>query len=405
MDDWDRFENREYTDTAEPPHKKPREKRDPKYVTTKSFVIALIVCIIVSAAVGAGAYALAISHFGGTSIDKSVTMTNYNLAKATGSELSIQEIIAKNENSVVAIETESVSTDSWLGQYVTQGAGSGVIYSEDGYILTNNHVISGASSIKVTLHDGTECDASLVAADSQTDVAVIKIDKKGLTPVTFSDMSALGVGDLAVAIGNPLGTLSGTATEGIISALEREITIDGKSMSLIQTSASINPGNSGGGLFDQYGNLIGIVVAKSSGSDVEGLGFAIPADNVAKVAKSLIENGYVADRPAAGITIVDLTDSNKAMQYGVSLTGVYIQDVTGSNAKKAGLQKGDLVYYINDVKVTDSAVLLKEIQKHKIGDTVTFTVVRDGDILKYDVKLQAAANTNASSGTKQNANN
>ncbi len=405
MDDWDRFENREYTDTAEPPHKKPREKRDPKYVTTKSFVIALIVCIIVSAAVGAGAYALAISHFGGTSIDKSVTTTNYNLAKATGSELSIQEIIAKNENSVVAIETESVSTDSWLGQYVTQGAGSGVIYSEDGYILTNNHVISGASSIKVTLHDGTECDASLVAADSQTDVAVIKIDKKGLTPVTFSDMSALGVGDLAVAIGNPLGTLSGTATEGIISALEREITIDGKSMSLIQTSASINPGNSGGGLFDQYGNLIGIVVAKSSGSDVEGLGFAIPADNVAKVAKSLIENGYVADRPAAGITIVDLTDSNKAMQYGVSLTGVYIQYVTGSNAKKAGLQKGDLVYYINDVKVTDSAVLLKEIQKHKIGDTVTFTVVRDGDILKYDVKLQAAANTNASSGTKQNANN
>lgn len=405
MDDWDRFENREYTDTAEPPHKKPREKRDPKYVTTKSFVIALIVCIIVSATVGAGAYALAISHFGGTSIDKSVSTTNYNLAKATGSELSIQEIIAKNENSVVAIETESVSTDSWLGQYVTQGAGSGVIYSEDGYILTNNHVISGASSIKVTLHDGTECDASLVAADSQTDVAVIKINKKGLTPVTFSDMSALGVGDLAVAIGNPLGTLSGTATEGIISALEREITIDGKSMSLIQTSASINPGNSGGGLFDQYGNLIGIVVAKSSGSDVEGLGFAIPADNVAKVAKSLIENGYVADRPAAGITIVDLTDYNKAMQYGVSLTGVYIQDVTGSNAKKAGLQKGDLVYYIDDVKVTDSAVLLKEIQKHKIGDTVTFTVVRDGDILKYDVKLQAAANTNASSGTKQNTNN
>ena len=144
---------------------------------------------------------------------------------------------------------------------------------------------------------------------------------------------------------------------------------------------------------------------QSATRSAPSLGFTIPADNVAKVAKSLIENGYVADRPAAGITIVDLTDSNKAMQYGVSLTGVYIQDVTGSNAKKAGLQKGDLVYYINDVKVTDSAVLLKEIQKHKIGDTVTFTVVRDGDILKYDVKLQAAANTNASSGTKQNANN
>lgn len=392
MDDWDRFEGNIYTDdintSGAVPHKKP--KKEPKYVTTKTFAIMLIVAIVLSAAVGAGAYALAISTFGGTSIDKSISTTNYNLAKSTGSELSIQEIIAKNENSVVAIETESISTDSWLGQYVTQGAGSGVIYSEDGYIITNNHVIDGASTISVTLYDGTKCDASLVATDSQTDVAVIKIDKTGLTPVTFSDMSTLGVGDLAVAIGNPLGTLSGTATEGIISALEREITIDGKSMSLIQTSASINPGNSGGGLFDGYGNLIGIVVAKSSGSDVEGLGFAIPADNVAKVAKSLIEHGYVADRPAAGISIIDLTDSSRAMQYGVSLTGVYIQDVTGKNAKKAGLKAGDFIYYINDVKVTGSAVLLKEIQSHNIGDTVTFTIVRDGDIQKYDVVLEAA---------------
>ena len=406
MDDWDRFEGNIYTDNVDTsgavPYNKP--KKEPKYVTTKTFAIVLIVAIVLSAAVGAGAYALAISSFGGTTIDKSISTTNYNLTKATGSELSIQEIIAKNENSVVAIETESVSTDSWLGQYVTQGAGSGVIYSEDRYIITNNHVISGASSIKVTLYDGTKCDASLVATDSQTDVAVIKIEKAGLTPVNFSDMSTLSVGDLAVAIGNPLGTLSGTATEGIISALEREITIDGKSMTLIQTSASINPGNSGGGLFDQYGNLIGIVVAKSSGSDVEGLGFAIPADNVAKVVKSLIEHGYVADRPVAGISIIDLTDSSRAMQYGVSLTGVYIQEVTGKNAKKAGLEAGDLIYYVNDVKITGSDVLLKEIQSHNIGDKVTFTIVRNGDILKYDVVLEAAANTNASADTKKGTN-
>lgn len=413
MDDWDRFERNDYNEYYNGSanssdsnnfggfDEKPKKpNKAPKYVTTKSFAIVLILAIIVSAAVGAGAYAFAISTFGGTSIDKSVNTTNYNLAKATGSELSIQEIIAKNENSVVAIETESISTDSWLGQYVTQGAGSGVIYSEDGYIITNNHVIDGASSIKVTLYDGTKCDAELVATDSQTDVAVIKIDKTGLTPVTFSDMQSLCVGNLAVAIGNPLGTLSGTATEGIISALEREITIDGKSMSLIQTSASINPGNSGGGLFDGYGNLIGIVVAKSSGSDVEGLGFAIPADNVQKVAKALIENGYVTDRPAAGITLVDLTDSSKAMQYGVSLTGVYIQEVTGKNAKKAGLEAGDLVYYVNDTKITSSAILLKEIQSHKIGDTVTFTIVRDGDILKCNVKLEAAADIQAASEQK-----
>lgn len=411
MDDWDKFEaeNPEtektgcgqsdfthtvYVDTAEAPHKKPKEKNNTPYVTKKFFALMLVICMILSAAVGAGAYALAISSFGGTSVDKSIHTTNYNLAKSTGSVLSIEEIVAKNENSVVAIETESVSTDSWLRQYVTQGAGSGVIYSEDGYIITNNHVIDGANSIKVTLYNGKTYDAALVATDAQTDVAVIKINETGLTPVTMGSMDQVSVGSLAVAIGNPLGTLSGTATDGIISALEREITIDGKAMSLIQTSASINPGNSGGGLFDQYGDLIGLVVAKSSGSDVEGLGFAIPVDKVESVAKSLIKNGYVEGRPAAGIVIQDLTDSSTAMQYGVSLTGVYITDVTGENAKKAGLQKGDMIYYVDDVKITDSSVLLKTIQEHKIGDTVTFTVVRGSDILKCDVQLEDSAKFN-----------
>ena len=411
MDDWDKFEAERpetkktgggqsdfthtvYVDTAEAPHKKPKEKNKTPYVTKKFFALMLVLCMILSAAVGAGAYALAISSFGGTSVDKSIHTTNYNLAKSTGSVLSIEEIVAKNENSVVAIETESVSTDSWLRQYVTQGAGSGVIYSEDGYIITNNHVIDGANSIKVTLYNGKTYDAALVATDAQTDVAVIKINETGLTPVTMGSMDQVSVGSLAVAIGNPLGTLSGTATDGIISALEREITIDGKAMSLIQTSASINPGNSGGGLFDQYGDLIGLVVAKSSGSDVEGLGFAIPVDKVESVAKSLIKNGYVEGRPAAGIVIQDLTDSSTAMQYGVSLTGVYITDVTGENAKKAGLQKGDMIYYVDDVKITDSSVLLKTIQDHKIGDTVTFTVVRGSDILKCDVQLEDSAKFN-----------
>ncbi len=418
MDDWDKFEaeNPEskkmgceqsdfthtvYVDTAEAPHKKPKpkEKNNTPYVTKKFFALMLALCMILSAAIGAGAYALAISSFGGTSVDKSIHTTNYNLAKSTGSVLSIEEIVAKNENSVVAIETESVATDSWLRQYVTQGAGSGVIYSEDGYIITNNHVIEGANSIKVTLYNGKSYDATLVATDAQTDIAVIKINETGLTPVTMGSMDQVSVGSLAVAIGNPLGTLSGTATDGIISALEREITIDGKSMSLIQTSASINPGNSGGGLFDQYGDLIGLVVAKSSGSDVEGLGFAIPVDKVESVAKSLIKNGYVEGRPAAGITILDLTDSSTAMQNGVSLTGVYITEVTGENAKKAGLQKGDMIYYVDDVKITDSAVLLKTIQDHKIGDTVTFTVVRGSDILKCDVKLEDASKFNQTTDT------
>lgn len=401
MDDWDKFQYDDnktvYTDTAEAPKRAPKEKKEPVYVTRKAFAVTLIICMVISAAVGAGAYALAMSHFGGAVIDKTVTTTNYNLASATGSELSVQEIIARNENSVVAISTESISTDTWLRQYITQGAGSGVIYSKDGYIITNNHVIEGASTIKVTLYDGSSYDATLVASDEQTDLAVIKIDKTDLTPVATGNMDGLSVGDLVVAIGNPLGTLSGTATEGIISALEREITLDGKTMTLIQTSASINPGNSGGGLFDQHGNLIGIVVAKSSGSDVEGLGFAIPCDKVSNVVKSLIENGYVEGRPAAGITIVDLTSAQKAMQYGVSITGVYIQEVTGENAKKAGLKAGDLIYYLDDVKITDSAILLKTIQSHQVGDTVEFTVVRDNEMKKIKVQLQDAQEAAGSS--------
>ena len=412
MEDWEKFSQNEtvngfeddcnnseseksgdafsYEDYGMSPERKVKAKKEsnPVYITKKFFVITLILSMVCSAAIGALAYALMMSSFGGTTIDKSVRTTNYNLARATGSELSVQEIIAKNENSVVAITTESLATDFWAGQYVTQGAGSGVIYSEDGYIITNNHVIDGATSIKVTLHSNEEYEATLVATDPQTDIAVIKIEQTGLTPITFGDIEKLCVGDLAIAIGNPLGTLSGTATEGIISALERDITINNKKMTLIQTSALINPGNSGGGLFDQYGNLIGITVAKSGGSNVEGLGFAIPCSKVESIAKSLVENGYVTGRPAAGITIIDLTNASDAMQYGVSITGVYIKEVNGKNAKKAGLKAGDMVYYVDDVKVTGSAMLIQEIQNHEIGDKVTFTIVRDNEILKKTVTLE-----------------
>lgn len=392
MDDWNKFSGNEekFSENinigGEASYQAPglkKEKKE-KFVTKKVFIITLISAILFSAIIGAGGFALT-QYLWGSSSGKSLNTNNYNLTKATGSDLSMQEIIAKNENSAVAITTESVSTDTWARQYVTEGAGSGVVYSEDGYIITNNHVIEGASTINVTFNDGKSYEASLVAADSQSDIAVLKIDASGLTPVSFSDSDSLSVGDLAVVIGNPLGTLAGTATEGIVSGLEREITIDGKSMTLIQVSASVNPGNSGGGVFDQKGNLIGLVVAKSSGSDVEGLGFAIPSNTVQSVVKSLIENGYVAGRPAAGITIVDLSSATDAMKYGVKQTGVYIQEVTGENAKAAGLEAGDLVYMIDGEKVTSSDMLVRTIQKHEVGDKVKLTVVR-GDEMK-DIEL------------------
>ena len=406
MDDWNKFSGSEDTNAGytspgfnpegEPaPEIKKAKKKKAKFVTRKTFVITLIFAMILSAAVGAGGYALSARLWddGG---GRGVNATNYNLTAATGSELSIQEIVAKNENSVVAITTESVSTDVWARQYVTEGAGSGVVYSEDGYILTNNHVIEGASNILVTMHDGKEYQADLVAADSQSDVAVLKIDASGLTPVTLGDSDALSVGDLAIVIGNPLGTLAGTATDGIVSGLEREITLEGQNMTLLQISASVNPGNSGGGVFDQYGNLIGLVVAKSSGSDVEGLGFAIPANTVSSVAESLIANGYVTGRPAAGITVVDLTSASDAMRYGVSVTGVYIQEVTGKNAQAAGLKSGDLIYMIDGEQVTSSDMLVSEIRSHDIGDTVTFTIVRDDDMHEVKVVLEEQ-NASASS--------
>lgn len=389
MDDWNKFSGNEekfsenININGDASYKAPVAKKE-KFVTKKVFIITLIAAIFFSAIIGAGGFALT-QYLWGNSSSKNLNSNNYNLTKATGSDLSMQEIIAKNENSAVAITTESVSTDTWARQYVTEGAGSGIVYSEDGYIITNNHVIEGASTINVTFNDGKSYEASLVAADSQSDIAVLKIDADGLTPVSFNDSDSLSVGDLAVVIGNPLGTLAGTATEGIVSGLEREITIDGKSMTLIQVSASVNPGNSGGGVFDQQGNLIGLVVAKSSGSDVEGLGFAIPSNTVQSVVKSLIENGYVAGRPAAGITIVDLSSVTDAMKYGVKQTGVYIQEVTGKNAKAAGLEAGDLVYMVDGEKVTSSDMLVRTIQKHQVGDKVKLTVVR-GDEMK-DIEL------------------
>ncbi len=397
MDDWNRFsesdDNFEEFNSLVHDTAKPEPAKQESFVTKKTFIIALILVMIFSTILGAGGYALSASLFGNSASGKNINANNFNLTKATGSELSIQEIVAKNENSVVAITTESMSTDSWAGQYVTNGAGSGVVYSKDGYILTNNHVIEGASTITVTLHDGTTHQATLVAADSQTDIAVLKIEATDLIPVTISDETQLSVGDLSVVIGNPLGTLAGTATEGIISGLEREISLEGKPMSLLQISASVNPGNSGGGVFDQYGNLIGLVVAKSSGSDVEGLGFAIPADTVKSIADSLISNGYVKDRPIAGITIVDLTSASEAMKYGVKDTGVYIQEVTGKNATAAGLKAGDLVYMINDEKVTSSAMLIQKIQEHKVGDKVKLTVVRDDKMQDISLTLEEAKAT------------
>ena len=311
-----------------------------------------------------------------------------------GTSMSVQQIASVVSPSVVAITTEQMSSSqTWFGGYYVQsGAGSGVIISQDGYILTCAHVVSGATSVKVQLNGSDESyDATVVGQDSTSDIAVLKIDATGLTPAVIGDSDALAVGEVAVAVGNPLGTLSNTVTDGIVSALNRQVTVQDNDMTLIQTDASISPGNSGGGLFNANGELIGIVNAKSSSSDAEGLGFAIPINTAMEMAKQMIEKGYVA-RPALGVKIMDVTDAQTAQQLGVSTMGVYVVEVTkGSGADAAGVQAGDRVLAVDDTAVSDSSALKNYLKDKGIGDSVNLQVERDGKVLTLAVTLGSSA--------------
>lgn len=380
--------------------KKPHQPGKPVSLTRKSLALLIALCVVVSALFGFGGSYLANALNGGNSGSSktaSVSKNGYKLEDATGSKMTVQEVTNKTKDSVVEIKTESVSADAWMQQYVTEGAGSGVVMTADGYIMTNNHVIDGASKITVTTSDDKEYEAKLVGTDSITDIAVLKISAKNLTPATYGNSDQLAVGDMAVAIGNPLGELGGTVSAGIISALDRELAIDGKTMTLLQTDASINPGNSGGGLFNGDGQLIGIVVAKSSGSNVEGLGFAIPINKAADVAQQLMEKGYVSDQPSTGMSYAESSQGNGAAQFfgnsqdsqsQSSSAAVYIQEVTGTNAKKAGFQSGDLVYAVDGTRITSFNTLSSIVTSHKVGDKLTYTIVRGNQTKEIKLTLE-----------------
>ena len=315
-------------------------------------------------------------------------------ASSSGSSLTTEQVADLVSPSVVVITTEQVvySQWSWYGQnQVESGAGSGVIISSDGYILTCAHVVDGASNITVTIND-KDYTATLVGEDTTSDIAVIKIDADGLTPATVGNSDSLKVGQNVMAVGNPLGELGGTVTGGMISALNRSVTIQGtnstNTMSLIQMDASVSPGNSGGGLFNMNGELVGIVNAKSSSSDAEGLGFAIPINDAIKVAQELLENGYVTGRPYLGITYLAVTDAQTAQQLGVNAYGVYIVDVTkGGPADQAGLKAGDRIVSVDGSEIAAKDDLGTLMQKHVAGDTLAITVARDGQMQTVNVTL------------------
>ena len=315
-------------------------------------------------------------------------------ASSSGSSLTTEQVADLVSPSVVVITTEQVvySQWSWYGQnQVESGAGSGVIISSDGYILTCAHVVDGASTITVTIGD-KDYTATLVGEDTTSDIAVIKIDADGLTPATVGNSDSLKVGQSVMAVGNPLGELGGTVTGGMISALNRSVTIQGSSsvntMSLIQMDASVSPGNSGGGLFNMNGELVGIVNAKSSSSDAEGLGFAIPINDAIKVAQELLENGYVTGRPYLGITYLAVTDAQTASQLGVNAYGVYVVEVVkGGPAEKAGLQAGDRIVSVDGTEIASKDDLGTLMQKHAAGDTLSITIAREGQMQTVNVTL------------------
>lgn len=338
--------------------------------------------IVLSALSGAGGAVLA-SRLG-------LTGSPTVLYQSTGTGVSVEHtasgvsaIAKKAEPSVVAITTEKVTTSLFYQQFVTQGAGSGVILTEDGYIVTNYHVIKDARNVNVTLSDGTSYPGRVVGSDINNDIAVVKVDAKGLTPAVLGDSDSLAVGDFVLAIGNPLGTLSGTVTDGIVSALEREVTIDNVTMTLLQTNAAVNPGNSGGGLFNSAGELIGIVNAKSTsdsaGNAVDNIGFAIPVNSVRDIIDDLITEGYVTGRIVLGVNILEIKDEKTAEYYGVKNPGVYIQGVqSGSIAALGGLKPGDRVVRFGETSITKNGDLTEALKAAKVGDRVEVLVERDG---------------------------
>ncbi len=307
----------------------------------------------------------------------------------TSKSLTAAEIYAANVNSTVGITTE-VTTNYFGYTTTTPASGSGFILTEDGYIVTNYHVIENSTSISVALYDGSTYDAKIVGYDDSNDIAVLKIEATGLTPVILGDSSQMYVGDDVLAIGNPLGELTFSLTGGMISALNRQITMDNLYLDLIQTDCAINSGNSGGPLFNMYGEVIGITNAKysSSGSSgiasIDNIAFAIPINNVKSIITSIIENGYYA-KPYIGVSISDLGSD----YHGFGLPeGAVIRAVQeDSPAQEAGLQANDIVTHVNGEQVTSATEFKKKITNSSVGDVLTLTVYRQGETIELNVTV------------------
>jgi serine protease Do len=423
-----------------------KKKKMPVWATR--CILGVLICAIAFGGGYAGA-SLAYQNVDRVVVERVTTTTTADsgssttIAASTDSTLSSIEVAAKTEPSVVAIMTEQMTTSSfWYGQQVSSGAGSGIVISEDGYILTCDHVIAGADTIQVQLSDDSVYDAEVIGEYTENDIAVIKIDATGLTPAVIADSDTVVQGEKVYAVGNPEGRFSGSITDGIISAVSRDISMQltkynddeddsssnnnayannpwasffgyssGSSnsetintvLNVFQTNAAVSPGNSGGGLFNANGELIGVVNAKSSDTDAEGLGFAIPINKAMEIANALITDGSytppadettdtessetkLTNKAMLGIRAGELTAA-QAAQYGLSSAGVYVVEITEQQTEDAGLAVGDRIISVDDTIVSAVTDVTGYLADKEPGDVVTVTVERSGKMLSIDITL------------------
>ena len=384
------------------------KKKGGSGLSGKVIALALVCALVVGGFVGAGVSAAAkVNHTGIQVSDREVAQVQ--TLKVDGSkQMTMSEVYASNVNSVVSINVSS--TTNYFGQQVeTAASGTGFFITEDGYILTNHHVVSGASSVSVTLYNGESYDAKVIGSDEDYDIAVIKIDVTGATPVVLGDSSKLAIGESVAAVGNPLGELTFSMTTGIVSCVNRAINVDGTPFNMIQVDCSINPGNSGGPLFNSYGEVVGIVSAKYSSysnTTVEGIGFAIPINDVVSLVKDIMTNGYVTTKAYMGITPQNMT-AQMAQQYRYDVTeGVFVCSVDpDSAAAKAGLKLGDVITKIDDTTISDMTDLNAAKKSYRAGDTVTLTIYREGKTIEVELTFDAAPETTETSSSDQSTDN
>ena len=410
---------------GDPVHQAPQQSRQQPvwhapqkesfFKKTGTKVAALVLCCaLAGGAAGYGGAMLARSSRSSTTLQQSSrTVSQVSVKKVDGQTLmSAAEVYASTVNSVVSINCSAVSTNIFGQSVESASSGSGFIITQDGYIVTNHHVISGASTVTVTLHDGTEYPATVVGSDSDYDVAVLKVEATGLTAVTLGDSGNVNVGDSVLAIGNPLGELTFSMSQGIVSCCDRAINVDGTPFNMIQVDASINPGNSGGPLMNLYGEVVGIVSAKYSNysnTTVEGLGFAIPINDVQTIITDIMENGQVTDKPALSITAGTMTEQ-MAAQYQLSTKkGVFVYSVNkGGAGDNAGLQMGDVITKLGDTEITSMEELSAAKKNYKAGDTVTVTFWRGDEEkttqLTFDVQSQNTGSDSSQSQTQEDSN-